>query len=141
MRRFLLGLAALLALLAGCGEEERRFAPEEFVDAINAHGAAVGLGDVITTNEEGVDIYDVRFTQPAAGATGEGRIGPALHGSGSLLILPDAEVAKEEYERCLPAPALTCFRAANAVLRFEDLEPADQARLVSALSAIETVGG
>jgi len=129
-----------LCLLAGCGGSgERQFTPQSFVGEINAEGAAVALGEVLTSNEQGVEIYTITFTEAATGVTGEGDIGAAEHGSGALLILEDAGAAMEEYDRCQPAPALTCFRAANAVLRFEDLEPADQARLVSALEAIETV--
>lgn len=140
--RFLAAAALVALLLAGCGgEAEREFTPQELVAAINAHGAAVQLGDVVTENEDGVAIYTVRFTEPAVGVTGEGSATSALHGSGSLLTLEDAAAAREEYERCSGAPSLTCFRAANAVLRFEDLEPADQARLVTALEAIETVSG
>lgn len=143
MRRLAIGASALLvALLAGCGgSDERRFAPRELVDELNAQGAALELGDVITRNPDGVEVYSVRFTQAATGVTGEGSATSAVHGSGTLLALEDVAAATEEYERCLPAPALTCFRAANAVLRFEDLEPADQARLVTALEAIETVAG
>lgn len=129
-----------LCLLAGCGgNDERQFTPQSFVDEINAEGAAVALGDVLTTSEQGVEIYTVTFTEAAVGVTGEGRVGADEHGSGALLILEDAGAAMEEYDRCQPAPALTCFRAANAVLRFEDLEPADQARVVSALETIATV--
>lgn len=139
MRRLALACSALLLLLGGCGDDERKFAPQEFVDEANARGAAIRLEDVLTRNEEDVEVYSVRFTEAATGVTGEGRIGSAVHGNGTLLALADAAAAEDEYERCLPAPSLTCFRAANVVLRFEDLEPADQARLVSALQALETV--
>lgn len=138
--RALAACALGLCLLAGCGgSEERRFTPQSFVEEINAEGAAVALGDVLTRNERGVEIHAVTFTEAATAATGEGRVGPEEHGSGTLLVLEDAAAAEEEYDRCQPAPSLTCFRAANAVLRFEDLEPADQARVVSALETIATV--
>lgn len=138
MRSLALAACAVL-LLAGCGGAgERHFTPQELVDEINSHGAAVALDDVLTRNPDGVEVYSVHFTEPATGVTGEGSATPAVHGSGTLLAMEDAEAAEREYDRCSQAPALTCFRAANAILRFEEIEPADQARLVTALEAIET---
>lgn len=130
-----------IALLAGCGDDgERQFTPVSFISEVNAQGAALNLGSVLTTSEAGVDVYTVTFAALAPPSTGEGR-SSATRGSGTLLVLENADAARTEYERCTGAPVLTCFRAANAVLRFEDLEPADQARLVTALEALETVSG
>jgi hypothetical protein len=62
-----------------------------------------------------------------------------LHGEGgdaTMLVLDDAEAAGAEFARCETAPLLTCFRAANVVLRFEDMSAADRARIVGAVGAL-----
>ena len=123
-----------LAAVSGCGGE-KRFTTEEFVDAINAEGAAVVLGPVISTNEDGVEIRSVTLSETEPSPTGaEGEV----HGSGAVLVLDDAGEAREELARCETAPSLVCFRAANAILRFEDLFPEDQARITTALQSIAT---
>lgn len=123
-RRPLLALA-LAGLLAGCGGGERTFAPQEFVDAVNAEGAELTLGDVLTTNEEGVEIREVTFAGD-------------VPGSGTLLTLADSAEAIAELERCESSISLVCFRAANAVLRFEDVLPEDQVRITAAVEALAT---
>lgn len=124
-------LLAASLLIAGCGE--RVFTEEEFVEAINAEGAAVELGEVITTNEEGVDVRAVTLTENEVSPTGaEGQ----AHGSGAMVVLENAGAAEDELERCESAPAFTCFRAANVVLRFEGLLPEDRARITAAFQAL-----
>ena len=122
----------LVALLAGCGGE-RAFTAEEFVEEINSEGAAIELGGVIAENEDGLDILEVRFSEPAQAPTG----GVAESGaSGAMLVLSDAGEAADEVARCESAPAFTCFRAANVVVRFGEIFPEEQARLTQALEAI-----
>lgn len=123
---------------SGCGSDERTFTPESFIDAMNSHGAALALGPVLTTNPDGDEIYTVTLTELAPSATGEGR-SPASGGSATLIVVADSDLARAEFERCERAPLLTCFRAANAVLRVEELQPADQARITTALEAIQTI--
>lgn len=138
---FLLIALATLSLLAaaGCGGE-RRFSAEEFVAELGDAGAPLVLGAVITTDQEGNEVHTVEFAEQAPSATGAGVDRGAAHGgaSGTLLALDDADLASAEFERCETAPALTCFRAANVVLRFEGLEGSDRARLVVALEALES---
>lgn len=133
-------LAAVVALgLAGCGSDEHHFTSEEFIEAINAEGAGVALGQETTTTQEGIEIHEVTLTEAS---TGVGT--PAIdgeHGSGSLLIVGDADAARAEFEDCEGVEELTCFRAANAVLRFEGMDGADQARIVTSLEAIQTQDG
>lgn len=137
-----LGTGTCLALVAaGCGGEERTFTPQGFVDEMNANGAALELGPVLATNTEGVEIFSVTFSEPAPSATGEGTPPAEAGGSASLLVVEDADGAREEFARCETAPSLTCFRAANAVLRVEELEAADRARITTALESIETMEG
>jgi hypothetical protein len=131
-RRALLALPLLLALLGACGGE-KTFSEEEFIEAVNSEGAALELGEVITTNQDGVDVRAVSFSEDATSPTGaEG----GVHGGGTMLVLPDAGAATEELDRCETAPSLTCFRAANVVLRFEEIFPEEQARVTAAFEAI-----
>lgn len=143
MRAGPLSLVATVVLASGiaaCGSE-REFTPQSFVDEMNAEGAALALGPVLTTNPDGVDVHTVTFTDFAPSATGEGEVPADAHGSATLLVVADADAARGEYERCEQAPALTCFRAANAVLRVEELLASDQARISTALEAMQTTDG
>ena len=124
-------LILLSAALAACGE--RTFTAEEFVDEVNAEGAAIALGGVITTNQDGLEIREVTFTESVPSATGAGE---EAQGSGAMVVLDDAGAAGDELERCEAAPAFTCFRAANVLLRFERIFPEEQARIIQAFQAI-----
>lgn len=135
-------LAALAAALvaAGCGgEEERTLTAREFVAEMNRNGAALKLGPVLTENADGIDINEVEITRPAPTPTGEGTE-PDHSGHATLIVLADAEQAGDEYDRCQGAPILSCYRAANVVLRVEDLEPTDRALLTSAISELASEG-
>lgn len=138
-------LALILALAlnsAGCGSDEHHFTSEEFIEAINAEGAGVALGPATATTEDGIEIHEVTFTETSTGVGSPAIDTPAgEHGSGSLLIVGDADAARAEFEDCDSVEELTCFRAANAVLRFEDMDGADQARIVTSLEAIQTGEG
>lgn len=127
------------AAIAGCGSE-KQYTPEEFIDAMNDHGAALALGPVLTTNPDGVDVHQVEFTQVAPSATGEGAGSDIANGSATLLVFDGTGEAEDEFDRCNGAPALTCFRAANAVLRVEELQPSDRARLTTAVQGISAEG-
>ena len=83
-------LAAVLA--AGCGERE--FAPDEFVDAANAEGAGLILGESLTSITEDVEVFAVSFEEgdePAAG-------GHEHDGGGSLMVTGDSDSAREEFQ-------------------------------------------
>lgn len=124
-------LIVLSLLIAGCGE--RVFTEEEFIEAINAEGAALKIGEVITTNQDGIDVRAVALTENEVSPTGaEGK--PS--GSGAIVVLEDSGAAEDELERCESAPAFTCFRAANVVLRFDELLPEDRARITAAFQAL-----
>jgi hypothetical protein len=138
----LAALAALAAALvaAGCGEaEERTMTAREFVAEMNRNGAALKLGPVLTENADGVPINEVEITRTAPTPTGEGSE-PEASGHATLIVLGDAEEATGEYDRCQGAPSLSCYRAANVVLRVEDLQPTDRALLTSAISALASEG-
>lgn len=117
-------LIVIALLAAGCGGE-RTFDPPEFVDAANAEGAGLVLGDELVSIEEGVDVYAVTF----AGESGHG---------GSLVLTGDADAAREEHRRCEEAVSLACYRAANVVLMLEDEEGEEHMRKVDA--AIRALG-
>jgi len=134
------GLVGVALTAAGCGgSEEREFTPESFIEEMNANGAALELARALTVNAEGVEVYAVTFSEPAQSATGEGKPPADVGGSATLIVVADAAGAREEFARCEQAPSLTCFRAANAVLRAEELPAAERARITSALESIETV--
>ena len=127
-------LVLLLALVAaGCGGE-RSFEAAEFVDEANREGAALALGEPLTSLEEGADVYVVSFED--AEEAPEVSAGHA-HSGGSLVVTEDADAAAEEFQRCEGAVTLTCYRAANVVLYF-DAEPTDEhvARVDAAIRAL-----
>lgn len=142
MRAFLvLSLVIGAFALSACGGE-RTFSAQDFIDEMNDHGAALALGPVLTTNPDGVDIYSISLTELSTGVGSPPQAVPeGVPGSGSMLILDDADGARSEFDRCEQSPELTCFRAANAILRLQALEGADQARIVTAIEAIETKPG
>lgn len=130
------GVVALLA--AGCGGGgEEVYTAEEFVESINAHGASVTLGPVLTTNSDGVEILSVTLSELAAQPASAGVEGDN-HGSGAVIVLEDSAEANAEFERCQGSLSLICFRAANSVLRFEGLFPAEQERITSSIEALAT---
>lgn len=123
-------------MLAGCGSGERTFTPEEFVEAIDEHGGELELGSVLTTREDGIDVHVVRFADGP-----DDQLHGAENGDATMLVLESSGSAEDEFERCEGAPLLTCFRAANVVLRFEDMNAADRARIVAAVGALSDDGG
>ena len=134
--RLSLALISGIALAAGCGgseEAEPTYDPVSFVEAMNAEGAGLTLGPVLTVNQDGIDVNTVTLDDSAAAAEEQG---DHAHGSGALVVLPGDEEAAAEVQRCRAAPALTCFRVANAVVRFEGLSREDEARLISAVTAL-----
>ncbi|MFN8152187.1 MAG: hypothetical protein U0R24_13820 [Solirubrobacterales bacterium] len=130
---------AAVAVLGGCGGE-KEFTPESFIDAMNDNGATLELGPVLTTNPDGIEVHEVSFASVAPSATGEGEETEGENGAASLLVFDGADDARDEFERCNAAPALTCFRAANAVLRVENLQPSDRARITTAIQGLAEEG-
>ncbi len=122
--------AVLVATVAGCGGGERTFDAAELAEELNGAGAELVLGPVLTTNPDGLDVISVFVADPAS----EGDLG-----AGTMVLLDDADVARAEFARCETTASLFCYRAANGVLRFEELLPAGQAQLEAALAGIETV--
>ena len=131
-------LAASAALAAiGCGGE-REFAAGEFIDAANAEGAGLALGAEISSTENDEPIYVIR-SRPKPGADPNPQLEEG-HGSGTLVVAVDAAAAGAEFDRCETSADLTCFRAANVVLRFEEMAAADRARVSGAVSALAADG-
>lgn len=114
-------------VIAGCGGGERVFEPEELVTELNGAGAELKLGPVLTTNQDGLDVTSIFVASPS----GQGDLG-----AGTMLLLESSEAASAEFTRCEAAPSLTCYRAANGVLRFEELVPEGQAQVEAAVRAI-----
>ena len=57
-----------------------------------------------------------------------------------MIVASDADSAGAEFDHCETAADLTCFRAANVVLRFEGMDAADRARISGAVSALASDG-
>jgi hypothetical protein len=132
VRRAAVTFCVLAFSLAACGGE-RTFSAQSLIDELNTEGAGLELREVIATNPDGFDVHEVELAAPAESPTGK-VTEPTGHGA--LVVLEDAGAAEDELTRCEAAPAFTCFRAANAVLRFEDLFPEEQARISTAFQAI-----
>lgn len=117
---------ALAALLAACGSRE--FTAGEFVEAANAEGAGLVLGDELETLREGQSLHAVSFATPG---------GDGDHDGGTLVVTAGADAALAEYERCEGSATLVCYRAANVALYFEGAPaPEDGAALEDALRAM-----
>ena len=127
---------ALIATAAGCGERE--FTAQEFVDSANEQGAELALGDQITTTESDEPVIRISFAPPPG--TDPNPQLQAGDGSGTMIVASDAEIAGAEFDHCETAADLTCFRAANVVLRFEGMAAADRARVSGAVSALASEG-
>lgn len=127
--------AAALLAAAGCGEE-KRFTANGFIRALNDHGAKLALGPVLATTADGTAVREITITEPAPSATGEGADASVASGAAAILVFEGSGDAEDEFDRCDGTPALTCFRAANVVLRIEDLQPSDRARLTTAIEAL-----
>jgi hypothetical protein len=142
----LLAVPVLGAGLGACGGE-RDFDAPTLVEELNEAGAGLELGEPLSSGEGAPDVQAIRFEEDggehdddhdgenANDEESEGDHGHE-HGGGSVVILDGPDAARNEFARCQGAVSLTCFRAANAVLRFEGLEPEEQARLEHALLEI-----
>lgn len=120
---------AIAVAAAGCGSGPT-FTAEELIAAVNEHGAALELGEPLASDAAGVEVHTLSLTD-AAGTPAD------VHAGGSLLIVDDDDSALAEYHRCEQAASLICFRAANAVLIFDDTVPrADLDRVQGAVRAI-----
>lgn len=129
---------AIVLLAAGCGGGERSFEAEEFVEAVNEHGAGLTLDGPLANEQEGVDIFAVSVTGEAhAERPAED---PHAHGgAASLVIAADEEVAAAEHRRCEGAVSFLCYRAANAVLIVEaEIEPDELERIGAAIRSLES---
>jgi len=130
--------AALIAasgalLIAGCGGEQE-FDAESVVAELNTAGAGLTLGETLPATDEGVDVRVVTFGSAPGVAAGEEL------GAGAVVILGDVTAAQDEFERCQAAVDFTCYRAANAVLRFTAMTQDEQARVTAAVQALENDG-
>jgi len=129
-------LSAAAIAAAGCGSGAT-FTAEEVVAAANEHGAQLELGEPLPAGEGGMETHGLGFADAAEGNEDAAEDHDDVHAGGSLVIAPDDEAALAQYHRCEQAASLICFRAANAVLFFEDTAPrADLERLEGAIRAM-----
>jgi hypothetical protein len=116
---------AVLAILAACGGE-RTFEAAEFVEEANAHGAGMELGEPLSSTGAAGEVFAVELASSAT----------QVHGGGSLIVVDDAEEAQAEFARCESAASLVCYRAANVVLRLEEVSPEQRAQLDEAFTEL-----
>jgi hypothetical protein len=117
--RFGAGAAAASVALAaaGCGDDGT-FTAQDFVTAINAQGVNLELGDPLTTEEEGKELYAIELS-PAGGPRRDSQ-GEEVHAGGSLSVYESDEgEPDEEFSSCQAAADLLCYRAANVVVVLE----------------------
>jgi hypothetical protein len=137
LRRLSLLLMVVVGVLTtGCGSGERTFDTEDFVEEINARGAQLELGPVLTTRSDGVEIHVLDFS----GDSSDSQLHSPETGSATMLVMDDSAAAQAEFARCDSSATLTCFRAANVVLRFKEMSAADRARIFGAVEGIATPG-
>lgn len=147
--------ALLLALASGCNGE-KPYDAGEFVAELNSNDPVIALGEPLTTTDTDQELYAVEVIEAAGEGEGQhaadevGGEGEAEHAAdeeegndesehgtgGSLVVAPDEEEAFAEYERCETALSLLCYRAANVVLRIEELAPDDRRRMDHAFIAL-----
>jgi hypothetical protein len=115
--RILVGAAALslVSAVVGCGGGQT-FSAEEFVRDVNREGVKLKLGEPLTTEEEGKELYAVELTplQPRLDSEGE----PVTTG-GSVSVYDEDGEADDEYETCRQAADLLCYQLANVVVVLE----------------------
>jgi hypothetical protein len=129
--------------LAGCGSSDREFTAEEFVQEVSAQGAPIALGQPLSTADPDAELYavEVREEPDAHEDESEHEEGGAghEHSGGSLRITDSADRAEEEFSRCEQAVTLLCFRAANAVLIFDqEADPEFLGKLAVAIRGLES---
>jgi hypothetical protein len=115
MRAAVAVLAAALAL-AGCGGGET-FTAEEFVRDVNREGVKLKLGEPLTTEEEGKELYAIEL-EPLEGPRLDSE-GEEVHAGGSLSAYDEDDAADDEYETCRQAADLLCYQLANVVVVLE----------------------
>lgn len=124
---------ALALALASCGGE-RHFDADEIVEEMNARGTELAVGEQLPSTEADVEVRVLAVSGEEPSPSHE-------EAAGTVVILDDADAARAEFERCQAAISFVCFRAANVVLRFTNLDGAQLERITAALRAIETESG
>jgi hypothetical protein len=117
-RRIIGCAAAALALATaatGCGGGQA-FTAEEFVRDVNREGVKLKLGEPLTTDEEGKELYAIEL-EPLEGPRVDSE-GQEVHAGGSLSVYDDGG-ADAEYETCRQAADLLCYQLANVVVVLE----------------------
>jgi hypothetical protein len=105
----------MVVAASGCGGGQT-FTAEEFVRDVNREGMKLKLGEPLTTDEEGKELYavDLEPLEPHLDSEGE----PVTTG-GSISVYEEDEDAADEYETCRQAADLLCYELANVVVVLE----------------------
>jgi len=136
-----MGIAGLIAVLIVAGaaaavvlwdDDGGNFTTKSFIEAVNANGAGISLGDRLFSDRENKEVWAVRLGgRPDSGGEGGGGTG------GSLSVFHETEAAARELRRCRSAGTLLCIRAENVILTLEeDARGASIQRLVGALARL-----
>ena len=107
--------AAALAAAPGCASEST-FSAAEFVDAVNAEGVELRLGEPLVTDDSDQELYAVELESVSSLPGAKGGSG---HVGGSLSVSGDGSGAEDEIDSCEQAADLLCYRAANVVVVLE----------------------
>ena len=129
--RSLLALGAVIALACGCGGE-RDFDAASLVAEMNVGGAGLNLKGRLDAGR-GAAVTAIGFDDRSAAAGDEP---PA----GAVAILDGADAARAEFARCEAAVSFICFRVANAVLRFSNINRAQLQQVTAAVTRLEDTG-
>ena len=87
-------------------------------------------GPVLTTRDDGVDVHVLRAPSDRGR---DPQLSRRQRGSDDARPRRLRGAPRTSSSAARPPPVLTCFRAANVVLRFEEMDPADRARIVGAV--------
>jgi hypothetical protein len=105
-----------LGAFSGCSGGQT-FSAEEFVRDVNREGVKLKLGEPLTTEEEGKELYAIEL-EPLGGPRLDSE-GEEVHAGGSLSVYDEDGAADAEYETCRQAADLLCYQLANVVVVLE----------------------
>jgi hypothetical protein len=133
----LIGLGIAAALTAGCGGASNLTATD-FINGVNEEGVEIKLGEELSRTG-GRELYAVQLVQlpghpePAPGTEEHEHEQP---GSGTLYIFDDSGAAEQQMDACRGSAGLTCYRAQNMVVLFEEVGLEEQ-RLAVAMNRLD----
>jgi hypothetical protein len=129
---------ACALVAAGCGGDEQEFTVEGVVTELNEEGAALAVGERLAGSEGGTEVRALVLRgQRGTGISQAAPPGFSVEAAGAVVATEDEAAALRRYRQCSVAPALICYRIANAVLYHDvDTSPAQQRRIKRAVLGV-----